>query len=317
MKRVIIIIFSHVAINTAVCQVNLVPNPSFEIYSSCPNIIGFENAVNWINPNSYSPDYFNTCENFTSPNFGVPSNGYGNQNARTGMAYAGIYLPVTTGNSLREYIQAELDDSLLAGTSYLVKFFVSLAENCADYSVNSIGSYFSKTAINSNNNFVLNAVPQILNPSTNHLVNQNSWIEISGIYIAAGGEKYITIGNFQNDSIVDTTNLVPVPSIQDMAYYYIDDVSVEVDPNALKESESNDSFSFSPNPISDQLKIELTTIVDCSIGLTDFTGKNIFLKQVKENVIFLDLEEFSDGIYVLQLFKNNKLISNNKIIIQH
>ena len=52
-----------------------------------------------------------------------------------------------------------------------------------------------------------------------------NWIKVSGIYIAQGGEKYITIGNFFDNAHTyeDTLN---AQSQYIEAYYYIDDVSV-------------------------------------------------------------------------------------------
>ena len=69
---------------------NLVPNPSFEEYNTCPNInpdIGSSN--NWINPTGYSPDYFNSCDP-NANNYSIPENAYGFQFAKSGVAYAGM-----------------------------------------------------------------------------------------------------------------------------------------------------------------------------------------------------------------------------------
>ena len=67
---------------------NLVPNPSFEIYDTCPNNYGGNNLSNGWYPFSSSPDYFNACS--INSSVGVPVNGFGNQNASTGNAYCGF-----------------------------------------------------------------------------------------------------------------------------------------------------------------------------------------------------------------------------------
>ena len=71
---------------------NLVPNYSFENYTTCPTTSNqLSYASSWINPTQWgTPDYFNSC----SSTFGVPS--YCNcslvfQYAKTGNAYCGIY----------------------------------------------------------------------------------------------------------------------------------------------------------------------------------------------------------------------------------
>ena len=52
-----------------------------------------------------------------------------------------------------------------------------------------------------------------------------NWKLIQGIYVANGGESFITIGNFNNDLTTDTITSNST-SLYDGAYYYIDDVSV-------------------------------------------------------------------------------------------
>jgi len=58
-------------------QINLVPNPSFESYTACPNnaaTISF--ATGWLNFGQ-TPDYFNSCANSTASFVGVLSNYFG------------------------------------------------------------------------------------------------------------------------------------------------------------------------------------------------------------------------------------------------
>jgi len=109
-------------------QVNLVPNPSFEIYTSCPtsaNQLAFANQ--WQNPTTWgTPDYYNGC----SATFGVPS--YCNcssiyQNPLTGNAYTGIYCYDKISINAREYLQVELNDSLHLGHCYIVSFYTNLS----------------------------------------------------------------------------------------------------------------------------------------------------------------------------------------------
>jgi len=58
------------------------------------------------------------------------------------------------------------------------------------------------------------------------LNNSTSWTLISGIYVAAGGENYITIGSFRDDA---STNTSPGPGTwPGGSYYYIEDLGVEV-----------------------------------------------------------------------------------------
>jgi hypothetical protein len=58
------------------------------------------------------------------------------------------------------------------------------------------------------------------------LTNSTGWTLVSGIFLASGGEDHITIGSFHDDA---STSTVPGPGVwPGGAYYYIDDVSVEL-----------------------------------------------------------------------------------------
>src|SRR5580698_4984039 len=109
------------------CMSNLVPNPSFEYSTGCPNDFSQTYlAVPWFQPTAGTPDYYNACANTgTGPgSFGVPDNWAGNLNAHTGEAYMGEY--VFSIDGYREYIEAPLVSPLTAGHTYSVSFYVAL-----------------------------------------------------------------------------------------------------------------------------------------------------------------------------------------------
>lgn len=206
---------------------NLVPNPSFEDYSQCPNNQDqLDRAVGWFKPTANSSDYYNACYTGSAlfhPS--VPINYVGYQNARTGNAYAGFCNYYYCSNC-REYISAQLTQPLEANARYCVSFYVSLADSSLD-GIAPIGAYFSNTQINDQSTISnLPFIPQI--SSTLQPLNDTmNWMLITGSFIANGGESYIIIGTFSPDSqiTVDTIRDNGQP-IQQFAYYYIDDVSV-------------------------------------------------------------------------------------------
>jgi hypothetical protein len=202
-------------------QVNLVPNPGFETFTTCP--VGFSQyngyVGSWTDPSAASPDYMNACANpFPA---GVPKNGTGWQQPHGGTAYSGCY---TTAGTYREYIQVQLSSPLVAGTSYLFKMYVVL-HNKSQWATDDIGAYFSVVAPTSTGTGFLpgSPLPQVGNAPGNVITDTVNWQLISGTFTAAGGERYLTIGHLKPDAL-STYQQVSFGS--QGAYYYIDDVSV-------------------------------------------------------------------------------------------
>lgn len=204
-------------------QENLVPNGSFEEYNNCPNGPSKINyAPPWIYPTTGTSDYFNSCANLTNPSVGVPSNSLGFQYAHSGNAYSGLF---PASGTYKEYIQVELVKPLVKGKVYNISYFVSLADTVA-VSLYSVDMHISISPPFSNNFFVLPYQPQIKNKIGNYF-NWNDWTEVQGEYMAQGGEKFITIGNFNDTSNTDTIKLTNnILYNQSVSYVYIDDVSI-------------------------------------------------------------------------------------------
>jgi hypothetical protein len=214
---------------------NLVPNPSFEDYDICPKgIVGKHEKrliPEWEVPSRGTPDYFNIC---SKKDAGIPNNFAGKAWANSGNGYCGIILRqnFTRDNKItgekpviyREYIQTELNKELVKGKKYRVKFYVCNSSN-SRFAVDAIGAYISWERPKATHDEVLEFVPQIENPSGKYISNRDYWVAIEGIYEAQGGEKFITIGNFNNNF---STNYIMMDGKSDFnyAYYYIDDVSV-------------------------------------------------------------------------------------------
>ena len=172
-------------------QPNLVPNSSFENYSTCPLTSSqIDYAIGWFQPNTYgsSTDYYNSCTpwNYVS----VPSNSLGFQYAKSGSAYAGFCLYWASAANFREYLEVELTDTMIAGEQYCVSFYVSLAD-LMQYGINRIGAYISGNPVyyNSPAYQPILVQPQVENTS-GILSDTSNWTLISGVYVANGGEKY-------------------------------------------------------------------------------------------------------------------------------
>ncbi|MBP1686035.1 MAG: hypothetical protein H6Q33_2178 [Deltaproteobacteria bacterium] len=203
---------------------NLVPNPSFETYSQCPDFQAeIDRATPWTQPTLGTSDFYNACAG-NNPYVSVPVNSFGNQAARTGNGYAGFILRPSTSGSYREYIEVALTAPLAAGVAYDVSFYVSLSDQ-SRWGIDKFGAYLSVGPVGPvNTASVLGIVPQIVNPAGNFITDKTGWSLVTGTYIALGGEDHLVIGNFADDTA--TTPVTGLGGFYPGAYYYIDDVSV-------------------------------------------------------------------------------------------
>ena len=228
---------------------NLVPNPSFEDSLGCPADVGcgaIYQVVDWYNiditpcpyppPYTYaasSPDYFNPCGQGGQWAQTTPTNYFGTQSGYNGShSYAGIFTfnKSFDYHNYREYIGTTLPDILKPNKQYILKMYVSLADQVI-YASDGIGMNLSSTLLNINNNgygyphvwtCLDYLTPQMI--TTAPITDKNNWTPITTTITATGGEKYIIIGCFKNDATIDTVPLSP--SGVDFSYYYVDQVSI-------------------------------------------------------------------------------------------
>ncbi len=211
-------------------QTNLVPNPSFEELDSCWTIGSFSETgiIDWYNPGGGTSDMFNACH---IDGLGVPVNLLGWQEARTGVGYAGLgvyedlFIDSQTGwfEDVREYIQVELSEPLIENGEYRLSCFVSLADKFSSCATSGLGMYISSEQISSDIPFELfDFQSQVYFMET--ILDSINWVELSGLFVAEGNEKYLTIGGFSHDSDMEISCFSDTV-FHRVSYYYVDDVS--------------------------------------------------------------------------------------------
>jgi len=323
MKQILLTIFLTVSLLTV--GQNLVPNPSFEDTTQCPYSFGqIDFAFPWFNPNTASPDYFNTC----GPVGVTPPNCiWGYQVPRTGNAFGEICVyGGGTPTSVREYVEVLLIDTLIQNKNYCVSFYVShagvsfFADQYTPIAVSEIGLYFSNNAITSTNYGPFFVMPQIVSPPGIFLNDTTQWTEISGIYTALGGERFITIGNFKDDLNTDTV-VVDRPGFDPQGYYYLDDVSViDCDLlNGITDNVKNKLINVYPNPTSDYATLEFTNKINFNYTYTlyDIFGRIIQqLTNIKSDKIRIGGNNLDNGIYFYHLCEDGVIITTDKLIIE-
>jgi hypothetical protein len=316
MKKCLIILFGTFNIISAKCQINLVPNSSFEDEYTCnySTLLLEDYIFNWYGGRGY----FNTC--ISNP-LNVPENIFGHQYPRTGNAYCGIYTRFKLAPN-RQYIQVKLIDTLQSNGKYRVSFYVSLGDtlhaNC-----NSIGAYFSPDSFFVSNDGLIEQIPQIQNSEENDLRSKTDWTLVCDTFIATGNERYLTIGNFYTDSLSIFTPLDSVCSIPGgfgcSAYYYIDDVSVTlIDETGLKEQKQN-NFSLFPNPNDGCFKLQYKATLNkpITLNITDACGELTEQIEIINSTTEYENKRLKNGLYFYTLRQGIEELGRGKIIVIH
>lgn len=316
-KPVFYIILFTSLITTSFAQ-NLVPNPSFEEYTSCPwadNQLHF--AAPWTNPGGDTPDFFHTCSNtFTGSDVGVPNNWQGYQYPRTGDGYAGI-LVLRLDHETKEYIQVELPQSLEEHQLYEIKFYAVLSKS-SKYAINSLSLYFTDEAVNSLDVYFPYFSPQIT--AHTFISSKDEWVEVKGCYSAKGNEKFIIIGNFKINSDTEYVELVDGQSMfSNFAYYYIDDVSITPindSASCLPESELIIPNVFTPNNdgANDHFYLDYENISNVEFTVFNRWGNIVFegINEDKWNGEDSSGYQLSEGVYFVRVIYSDSISNTSK-----
>ena len=183
---------------------NLIENPSFEEYTSCPDNINQLNRCKgwWTTDNSSSPEYFNGCSMYNpyKVRVGVPKNFEGYRKAKEGNGYVGIALYGKNNFNYREYIQTKLLSKLNSGFTYRISAYVSLSD-----SSKILGDYLS-FCFSDKKDLMTNIMNAPLCSCKDRIVfgeknyfSKKEWILISSEFKATGKEVYLTVGSFKGD----------------------------------------------------------------------------------------------------------------------
>jgi hypothetical protein len=325
MKNLILIIV--LILKPFICfSQNLLPNPSFELYNSCPsNLSQINYCVGWTGVGK-SPDYFNSCAT-TSNVINVPINNFGYQPAHSGCGYAGIFtfsdVPFTP--AWREFIQAPLSSTLIAGDKYYFSFNVSL---CSAWTgTNKIGFRLSTMPYTPLQNDSSPAIDNFATFYTDSIITDTlNWTTISGSIIADSAYSYITFGNFFDAAHVQHIFLLGPDT---NSYYFIDDVCFSPDSmtcvsvidscrasavNAVSEYDRKINQPVFPNPFKESFNVNLNENEEYEFCMYQINSK-LFLRKRFKGTLSLRTAVYPTGVYFYEI-KNSKglLLKTGKII---
>jgi hypothetical protein len=300
-------------------QTNLVQNPSFEYYNSCPNYFNQINRATGWNSALPTPDYFNLCASNVYPSFSVPNNIFGYRTAATGNGYSGFIAKEGT-NNVREYIGSQLITPLQIGIRYYMSMKVSLAGGANRYNVcgiNKLGILFSTVLYDSASPAPICNCAQIYTDSI--ITDTLNWTRITGSFIADSNYSYINIGNFFSNYLNDSIQIVGTGC---NAYYYLDDICVSNDSiysytyvytggsTGINNLNKVSTACF-PNPSKD-----LVTITDDEKNIEQIKLYDV-MGQLLQNYEVSNLQEYKlnlttlpQGSYTIVIYKKGIVISN-------
>jgi hypothetical protein len=252
----------------------------------------------------------------------VPYNQFGYQNSNSGNAYAGVICYI--GNTFdREYLEVQLINSLVANQTYYVQLYVSLSDTM-QFAIENVGALFTDTLFDPfpapTYNWVT-GTPQIENAPGYMLNDKTNWVAITGSFVANGGEKFMTIGNFRTEAqTVSQYFGDPDPNTYG-SYYYIDDVYVGTTPAiSIHEEERQDRLiNLYPNPNNGTMQLDsyLTNTESGTFTIYDSNGSKLKTYQLKpeSESVFINALNLRAGIYYYEVIVNGKNVKRDKLII--
>lgn len=297
-------------------QTNLVINPSFENFTTCPTFE--DNIIQAIGWTSYkeSPDYFNSC---SVSGLGTPTNLTGYQIPNSGVGYGGFFAYDNGASNAREIIGGALSQTLNIGQIYYVSANFALGEikgiSPKFIPCNNVGIKFSTIAFSTLTPVPINNFAHIYSiPIISDTMN---WTKISGSFVADSNYKYIMIGNFFDDTNTDTI----YRPLGTRSYFFVDDICVSTNSltcpiiNSVVTHESILGINTFPNPAYSFFYIENVAHKNTKISITDPIGIELY-KCFSETNVQIDLSSFPSGIFYLKIQQDNNLFIK-KLIVSH
>jgi len=299
---------------------NLVPNPSFEQYYSCPpGANQVDSCIGWHKFGGViglvgTPDYFDTCSTFGQNS--VPNNYFGGQAPFHGGAYMGLFTYDWT-YWYREYIGADLLDTMVPGANYSISMRVSSGNTTPQQymclATNKMGVRLTTSGYSFDSLIPVNNYAQLYDNSI--ISDTLNWVLLGWNFIADSAYTHIYIGNFFESDSTDTIH-VDCPSLPGRAYYYIDSINIVctsaicfTDLNEIK----NDKILISPNPFSDKINITGKRNELVEVNLYDITSRKIFHQSFTISAS-INTEQFAKGVYLYELRNKRGVIKKGKLV---
>ncbi|WCL81521.1 OmpA family protein [Saprospira sp. CCB-QB6] len=217
MRQLIFAAFLWALGQPLMAQNNLLKNPSFEEGCNCDDSTELVSAPRAWQLTAGQPNFFNPgCP--LLPERKTYIQALKMPTPAEGKVYAGLGLAKEG-----EYLTGELEEPLAANKEYLVKMRLRRPIRFCYTPIDELGLRFDTVAPKVVEGYTSLEGPSLkLRADNGKIREQYQWQEVSAIYKAEGGERYLTLGNFSDNNEMSLRDF----GKKDCAYIYIDWASV-------------------------------------------------------------------------------------------
>jgi hypothetical protein len=289
MKRLLLVLLFLFKFSICFCQ-NLITNPDFELYSSCPTALGqVDRAISWFEV-VQSSDYYNCGLS--------PSSFIFDATAYSGTGFMG-FASYGNSNGSGEAIGQSLIQPLLPQFTYSISFaakkpaYTKGADTCSGLAL-----YGFKNSLPPSSNLIhASQLPSAILLGSGATIQDSSWQIFSFDFTPTD-----TINH-----IVFTGQFTP------FCYEYIllDSVCIKLTHTIIMENDKNNNLSLYPNPCNGELTISNSADIS-EIVIYDIFGQTILNKKVnlKSSSLFIDHE----GIYFISIKVDDQILTRRIIV---
>jgi hypothetical protein len=300
---------------------NIVPNPNFALFNSCPTgLAQIGKCMHWYLPSAGTTDYFNACHDTLSGSMhsaGVPDNAWGSQAAASN-AYIGIGTLAQSIANYREYAGVVIP-SLMSGASYRVLLRLSLSE--ASYAATAPPAVFFFKNMDTLN-MTMSALPYLPQVEFNyagHIADKINWVTVTDTFTASDAFTHLLIGNFRNDAFTSYTTL-PGGSASVGCLFYIDSVAVEkiADPSFVVNMGGAVRVRLLPNPVVENVALTVGHMSGkAELTITNIQGQVVRrLEGVEEGTTVISCSGLAAGVYYCRLYVDGRMMWYDKMVVR-
>ena len=99
---------------------------------------------------------------------------------------------------------------------------------------------------------------------------------------------------------------------------YIDDLGLVYNPTiGIDNTPAEEKIGVYPNPVSENIHVDMAGIKDANIAIFDLTGKKVAQYELEEKVSRINVSALAKGLYVYQLnTENNAVLKTGKFVVK-